>query len=174
MRLALGVHGLDEGEIPLVEQDLRIRLWRAMERRAITGDPAVGAHTPPLPWSYLERTVLSAVRDARRRACAHHGTLNRGALLLDAVPLPDPDDVEGRLHYRELCRVVMTCLLELSPARRAVVRRHLDGTDRRTIARELGWTEGRVRNLLSRGLADLRVQLALRSVNASGFAQQVA
>jgi DNA-directed RNA polymerase specialized sigma24 family protein len=48
----------------------------------------------------------------------------------------------------------------LAPARRAVVRMHLMGYEHGEIERVLGWTEGKVRNLLSRGLADLRDAMA--------------
>jgi RNA polymerase sigma-70 factor (ECF subfamily) len=47
----------------------------------------------------------------------------------------------------------------LPEARRAVVRMHLAGYDRSEIAGLLNWSEGKTRNLLYRGLADLREQL---------------
>lgn len=171
LRHAARRHGLHEADLPLVEQDLRIRLWRTQRRDRVTRREA---HTGALPWSYLQRTMISAVRDVRRRICAHHGGLGAGALTLDAIPLLASDDQDARVQYRELCRTVAASLQQLAPARRAVVRLHLDGADRRAIARDLGWTEGRVRNLLSRGLADLRFQLAHRGVDASGFVSEPA
>lgn len=166
LRHAVRRHGLHESDLPLVEQDLRIRLWKTRRR---DGETQRAVEAGALPWSYLHRTMLSAVRDVRRRICAHHGGLHTGALTLDATPLLATDDQEARVQYHELCRAVMSALQQLAPARRAVVRLHLDGADRRTIARDLGWSEGRVRNLLSRGLADLRFQLERRGVDATGF-----
>ncbi len=44
----------------------------------------------------------------------------------------------------------------MSRPRRSVVRMYLTGYDREEIADLLGWTEPKTRNLLYRGLADLR------------------
>jgi DNA-directed RNA polymerase specialized sigma24 family protein len=45
---------------------------------------------------------------------------------------------------------------------------HLAGYDRREIARVLHCTEGKVRNLLSRGLADLRELLVEQGIGPEG------
>jgi RNA polymerase sigma-70 factor (ECF subfamily) len=44
------------------------------------------------------------------------------------------------------------------------VRYHLSGYDREDIARSLGWSEARTRNLLYRGLDDLRRRLVVMGV----------
>ena len=44
----------------------------------------------------------------------------------------------------------------LAESRRAVVRMHLAGYERAEIGDLLGWSEAKTRNLLYRGLADLR------------------
>jgi DNA-directed RNA polymerase specialized sigma24 family protein len=51
------------------------------------------------------------------------------------------------------------CLAGMLPTRRVVVQLHLAGHDRAEIARLLGWSEDKVRNLTYRGLADLREAL---------------
>lgn len=53
---------------------------------------------------------------------------------------------------------------ELPAARQAVVRLHLQGYHRDEIAEVLGWSEARTRNLLYRGLDDLRALLAKRCI----------
>ena len=167
LRLAVSRHGLDESELPVVEQDVRIRLWRAAERN----HAGSATRAEQLPWSYLDRTVMSAVRDVRRRRCAHQGGLRGSVQPLDSLVLLGSDDVENTVVFRDLCRVVRECLMALPDARRQVVALHLDGADRRTIAKQLGYTEGRVRNLLTRGLATLRALLTLRGVGAGGFCE---
>jgi RNA polymerase sigma-70 factor (ECF subfamily) len=59
----------------------------------------------------------------------------------------------------ELAATVGRCLADMLPTRRVVVQLHLAGHDRAEIARLLGWTEAKVRNLTYRGLADLREAL---------------
>jgi RNA polymerase sigma-70 factor (ECF subfamily) len=56
----------------------------------------------------------------------------------------------------ELQEAVGKAVDGLIPARRSVVRMYLAGYGREEIADLLGWTEPKTRNLLYRGLADLR------------------
>src|SRR5512138_2922238 len=65
------------------------------------------------------------------------------------------DDVESR----ELAAQIDAALETLSLDRRVAVRFHLNGYDREDIARMLGWSEARTRNLVYRGLEDLRNRL---------------
>jgi RNA polymerase sigma-70 factor (ECF subfamily) len=65
------------------------------------------------------------------------------------------DDVEAR----ELAAQIDAAIDTLSIDRRVAVRFHLAGYDRNDIARMLGWTEARARNLIYRGLDDLRRRL---------------
>jgi len=52
----------------------------------------------------------------------------------------------------------------LPAARQAAVRLHLAGYARMEIADLMHWSEGRTRNLLSRGLAELRERLAEQGI----------
>jgi len=52
----------------------------------------------------------------------------------------------------------------LSTDRRIAVRFHLSGYDRNDIARSLVWSEARTRNLVYRGLDDLRQRLAAMGI----------
>jgi RNA polymerase sigma-70 factor (ECF subfamily) len=69
---------------------------------------------------------------------------------------PDPAEAVER---RELGEQVAAAIEALSPARRPVVRMYLAGYRLAEIADLLGWSEGKARNLLYRGLADLRARL---------------
>ena len=53
--------------------------------------------------------------------------------------------------------------------RRAVVRMYLDGYGSGEIGALLGWTEAKARNLVYRGLADLREALSRRGVGPEGM-----
>ena len=57
---------------------------------------------------------------------------------------------------------VEAALATLVPTRRIVVRMSLAGYDRAQIVERTGWSEAKVRNLLSRGMEDLRTQLRAR------------
>ena len=59
----------------------------------------------------------------------------------------------------ELQEMVGRAVDALIPARRSVIKMYLAGYGREEIADLLGWTEPKTRNLLYRGLADLREAL---------------
>jgi RNA polymerase sigma-70 factor (ECF subfamily) len=67
--------------------------------------------------------------------------------------------IEHQLVGDDLAVALDRALLELVASRRGVVRMHLAGYPRQEIADLMGWSEAKTRNLLYRGLEDLRQQL---------------
>ncbi|MFW6078155.1 MAG: RNA polymerase sigma factor [Gemmatimonadota bacterium] len=149
-------HGLADAEIDALVQDVRIRIWRALEH-----DESIAE----LPASYVYRTAMSAAVDMIRRRRAR-----REQPLDPAGPPPDADVAISGRHARpdeaverdEAMELLRRALEDLSDSRRPVVRMHLAGYHRSEIAELLGWTEAKTRNLLYRGLADLREALERR------------
>jgi RNA polymerase sigma-70 factor (ECF subfamily) len=148
-------------QIDDVEQEARIRLWKALEREK----------TIDLPASYLYRVAVSAAIDAIRRARARRedrsddpGPLGEPEVSL-ADPAPSP---ERRAEAHEIATAVARASAVLSPDRRTAVLLLLQGLNSREIARLSGWSEGRARNLAYRGLADLRRALAAQGVEVEG------
>lgn len=138
-----------------IEQEARLRLWRALEREKETADVA----------SYLYRIAASATIDAIRRVKARR---EETAGLLDgpddaaapAIDVPRAADTpEERARRRELRQAIGRALGTLAEDRRRAVALHLRGFSTREIGTLLGWTEPRARNLAYRGLADLREAL---------------
>jgi RNA polymerase sigma-70 factor (ECF subfamily) len=137
-------------DIEEVVQDLRIRLWRARERPS-EKNPADSA-------SYVYRAAMSAAVDLLRRR--RSGPLGR-PVPLDAVSeaLParggDPAGDEA-----EQVAALGRALDRLLPERRVAVRLHLEGKSRGDVTALTGWSEAKTRNLLYRGLADLKAILS--------------
>ncbi len=148
-------HRLDPATIGEVFQEVRIRIWKAF------GDSEKIAS---LPASYVYQTASAAAIDLIRRRRARRGDVTEpidtatGAGV--AVAGPGLDALEAQ----ELGRQVDEALADLVPSRRPVVRMHLEGYDRREIAELLGWSEAKVRNLLYRGMDDLRAALERRGI----------
>jgi RNA polymerase sigma factor (sigma-70 family) len=142
-------HRLSEADLDEVMQQVRIRLWQARgESEQISQAPA----------SYVYRTAVSAALDLMRRRRAQRTD--------QTIPLEDPGatistprDPQHDLEYSELSRQVANAIDQLPLSRRAVVRMHLAGHPREEIADLMGWSEAKTRNLLYRGLADLRARL---------------
>ena len=142
-------HGLASPDIQEVVQDLRIRLWRALERS--------NEKNPTESASYVYRAAMSAALDLLRRR--RSGPLGRPVdldLVSDALPGRGADaaDEEGA-QIAALDRALKRIL----PERRVAVRLHLEGKSRDEISGLTGWSEARTRNLLYRGLADLKAVL---------------
>jgi RNA polymerase sigma-70 factor (ECF subfamily) len=144
-RTGLGADDLDE-----LLQEVRIRLWRAL------GTPERIREVRAL---YIQRTVASAAMDLiRRRRARRELPLDPADGETHAEP-PAPGGADRELDRAEFDAAVARALEELAEPRRVVVRLHLTGYDREEIARMLGWSEPKTRNLLYRGLGDLREAL---------------
>ena len=145
--------GLGPAELDDLRQEVRIRLWRALEQ---------GERIEGIPASYVQRTAVSAALDLIRRRRARR-----------TEPLVEPRDTgdkpigpsaqvsgpDREFDRDELAESVARAVDKLADARRVVVRLYLVGYPREEIAGLLGWSEPKTRNLLYRGLADLRSRL---------------
>ncbi len=141
---------LDPAERDALAQELRIRLWRALG-----DDGRIGSASA----SYIHRTVMSAALDLLRRRRVREQALPDDDYA-PSMALRSTDGADARVEANDLMQAVERALLALPDSRRAVVRLHLRGYHRDAIAQLLGWTEAKTRNLLYRGLDDLRAELA--------------
>jgi RNA polymerase sigma factor (sigma-70 family) len=150
--------GLVDADLDEVLQDVRIRLWQAGK---------AGKELEELGSSYLYNVATTAALDLLRRRRAYGADRTEDVYesvdLRAASPSPN-DDVEAN----ELTSQVDAALETLSLERRVAVRFHLTGYDREDIAQSLGWSEAKTRNLLYRGLDDLRRRLAAMGVAPTG------
>lgn len=139
--------GLAGDDVDDVLQDVRIRLWKA--RGGDENLDALGA-------SYLMKVVTTAVIDHRRRRQRERTVTLVDTTESEAVPAAlhvAPDDGSDR---EAAAHRLAQALAILPENRRLAVQLHLDGYTRDDIGRLTGWSEAKVRNLLYRGLDDLR------------------
>jgi RNA polymerase sigma factor (sigma-70 family) len=149
-------HRLSDADVDELVQDVRIRLWRAR---------ADGEQIRTVTSSYVYRTAVSAALDLLRRRRAHHAEpLEPDDEPGEASRTPEPVGPAEELAESELAEEIARAVDTIAPARRPVVRMHLAGYPREEIAAMLGWTEAKTRNLLYRGLADLRERLSARGI----------
>ncbi len=150
--------GLSEPDLDELAQEVRVRLWRAL---------AEGEKIHQVKTSYVYRAAMSAALDMiRRRRARAEQTLEHGVADLAGATAGhlDSDRPDAELEQRELAERIDRAITELAQPRDVVVRLHLSGYDRFEIARLLGWTEPKVRNLIYRGLADLRELLLQQGI----------
>lgn len=149
-RHGLENHGVDPADI---EQEVRIRLWKALER-----DRNAAFHA-----SYIQRVVLSAAIDAIRAAQARPAERlpqedSAGfQALVEAAP--GPEQAAG--GAQDFSRVA-ACMAQLPERRREAVELHLQGFSLREIGAFVGVSEEAARKLLDRGLQNLRERLAMQ------------
>ena len=147
-------HRLSDADVDEVMQQVRIRLWQARgESEQISQAPA----------SYVYRTAVSAALDLMRRRRARRADQT---ISLDdpGAALPDKGNPQDDVAYSELSQLVARAIDEIPASRRAVVRMHLAGHPREEIAQLMGWSEAKTRNLLYRGMDDLRERLRQQGV----------
>jgi RNA polymerase sigma-70 factor (ECF subfamily) len=144
----LDKHGIDPAD---VEQEVRIRLWKALER-----DRSGAFHA-----SYVQRVVASTVIDALRRAEVRA-----------AEPLPEEEDEspadlgEGPVGPEqsagdvERMQGLERCMAEIPERRRLPIALHLQGFSLQEIADMAAIPSAEAaRKLVSRGLEELKSRL---------------
>jgi len=145
-----------------IEQEARLRLWRALQcEREVTNYA-----------SYLYRIAATATIDALRRVQARHEeqldilTEQRAddgevlvASALAPVTAPVKDSPERLAESREAVGKVMSALAKLPDEQRRAVGMYLQGMTSQDVADFMRWTEPKSRNLIYRGLKELRKSL---------------
>lgn len=129
-----------------VEQEVRIRLWQALERD----------RNAPFSASYIQKAVVSAVVDAHRRAAVRATEpMPEG----DADALVEPGRPDRSASADEELRLLAIAIGELPQRRQLPLRLHLQGFSLVEIARLTASTDEAVRKLVSRGLEELKTRL---------------
>lgn len=144
--------GIDRADI---EQEACLRLWRALSAEREILHPA----------SYIYRVAVSATVDAVRRVRARHEEVSPRAEG-EAVPdgdggaLADPGDPPDVVAERRLMLTKIRAETEqLAGDGGQAVRLHLQGFTTTEVGHLLGCSEARARNLVYRGLAEIRRRL---------------
>jgi RNA polymerase sigma factor (sigma-70 family) len=145
LRKLTGRYGLSESECDELTQDIRIRIWRAMEKP--------GERKGAMASSYMYAAVMSATMDLLRRRRRKRDV---------SLEVADADQRAAPVMVVEsdLVDALERALQAVPVSRRAAVRLHLEGRELNEIRQLLGWSLPQARNQLYRGLADLRAVLA--------------
>jgi RNA polymerase sigma factor (sigma-70 family) len=150
---------LPSADLDELAQEVRVRLWGAL-----SSDERIDAVSP----SYLYRAATTAAIDiVRRRRSSRGDSLD----MVDDAELSQrraPPTPERDMSLRELGEQVEEALQSITASRRPVVRMYLAGYGTTEIGELLGWTEAKARNLVYRGLADLRVRLKAMGIDGGG------
>jgi len=131
------------GDKDEVEQRVIIALWKRVEREQKIEYPS----------SYIYR---AAVRETVRLL---REVLNEATEPIDGpavATLKAAENPHRTLEGKEIQIVISACLKELDTERERAVRAHLAGFDVREMMSMYRWSYNKARNLIARGMADLR------------------
>lgn len=134
-----------------IQQIVTTGLWRQVQRE----------QTIDAPSSYLYRAAIrETVRLVRRES-------KRGQVPLEtaAAAVASDDNPHEALARRELGAAIEQVLGELADDRQRAVRAHLAGMTVQEIMQLHDWTYQRARNLIARGMADVRAALRARGID---------
>ncbi|NOZ94202.1 MAG: RNA polymerase sigma factor [Acidobacteria bacterium] len=135
-----------------VEQQVLMALWKVTN----AGEQIIH-HPASYIYRVAVRETVRLLRDEHRRK-----EVAAAAWEMEDTGVPDMDRiVEGR----ELGRLIAKTLQELTGDRRRAVQAHLAGFSVREIMEMFDWPYNKARNLIARGMADLRRGLRTRGID---------
>jgi RNA polymerase sigma factor (sigma-70 family) len=151
-------HRLSDADVDEVMQEVRIRIWKASGRSDGTSEQFLQS-----PTSYVYKTAVSAAIDVIRRQRSER-VRNTISLEGDAPVLETAPTAQAELEGSELAEQVARAVESIPATRRPAVRMYLAGYAREDIAELMGWSEAKTRNLVYRGLDDLRRELTAMGI----------
>jgi RNA polymerase sigma factor (sigma-70 family) len=141
-------HGLAGADVDDVMQAVRIRLWKALQQ---------GERITQVKPFYVRRAAMSAALDLiRARRAGREEPIMESTRPADQLRMANSPTPADELEQAEIEERVGRAIDSLNETRQPVVRMYLAGYNSEEIAQVFGWTEAKARNLLYRGLADLR------------------
>src|SRR5439155_18676984 len=137
-----------------------VRLWQALQREKELNDPA----------SYIYRIAVTATIDAVRRVIARredqlHTPMDGEEYITPILATSATQTPEAIAERQQLMATIVATVGSLPENRRAAVQLHLQGLNLAEIADLLGWSEAKARNLVYRGLEDLRQALRRQGID---------
>ena len=136
-----------------VEQKVLVALWRQIENEQTIDHPS----------SYIYRIAIrETVRMMRQETSRGQEPLEEEGPGMLPDPREDPYDSTARAEQR---RQIESSLAELAEERQRAVRAHLAGFDVQEIMKMYGWAYQKARNLIARGMVDLRQALGRRGIH---------
>lgn len=136
-----------------IEQRVLESLWKAAREQTILH-----------PASYVYRIAVRETVRALRRERRDPVSDNEAAAHEEPAGAPDP---ERAAAGREVARAVDRALARLHAERAAAVRAHVAGFSVEEIMQANGWTYQKARNLIARGVADLREALRAEGIDGA-------
>jgi len=130
-----------------IAQEVRFDLWKQIARGQVIDFPA----------TYIYKaTIRETVRALRRMTSREMESIDEDGAAGTVVDGADPFKI---LAARDQFKAILAGIRALAPERQAAVRAHLEGFHFHEVMAMHGWSYQKARNLVARGMADLRAGL---------------
>jgi RNA polymerase sigma factor (sigma-70 family) len=142
---------VDQSQMDDIEQEVKIKIWKQIlksEKKILN----LGSYIWKVTYTTTCRIMKTVSTERKMRWSRGDGLLNIDEKIASGEA-PSPNH---HLENKELMEIVRKSIDSLIESRRSVLKLYLIGMDQVEITEYFGWSEGKVRNLLSRGLEDLR------------------
>jgi RNA polymerase sigma factor (sigma-70 family) len=150
---------IDKSDMDDIEQEVKIAVWKEI-RKSEKEIRNLG--------SYIWRVAYTTTSKVMKRLSAQRRALidpqdealdEEEKFKTSRMDLP-----EIQLQNKELAEIIRESVDSLIESRKQVVKLYLSGLTADEITKYFGWSDGKARNLLSRGLTDLRKGLGEKGI----------
>lgn len=150
---------IDQSDMDDIEQEVKIKIWKEIQKseKEILN---LGSYI----WKVTYTTTCKIMKNlfAKRRILFSRdkAAQNVEEKIVNGKTSPPNHQFETK----EMLTIIRESVDSLLDSRRQVLKLYLLGMDSSEITDFLGWSEGKTRNLLSRGLSDLRENLKEKGI----------
>ncbi|MBN1223930.1 MAG: sigma-70 family RNA polymerase sigma factor [Candidatus Aminicenantes bacterium] len=150
---------IDRLDMDDIEQEVKINIWKEI----LKSEKEI--HNLG---SYIWRVTYTTTSRIMKKVTGQRKLLRTRHEISEVVKMEDGKDLlrspDHRFEYKELLEIIKISINSLIDSRRAVLKLYLMGMTTEEISEFFGWSMAKVRNLLSRGLADLRKKLQEKGI----------
>ena len=150
---------IDQFDMNDIEQEIKIKLWKALTKseRKIHN---LGSYIWRISYTTTSRIMKRLSR--QRKLFTSQGEEDYG--ILESCENAGTNTPNGEYVKEETMNIIGESVNSLIETRRQVVKLYLSGMHLNEISELLDWSSGKTRNLLYRGLDDLRKKLQERGI----------
>ena len=142
---------IDESQMDDIEQEVKLKIWKQIlksEKKILD----LGSYIWKVTYTTTCRMMKTLMME-KKMAGSQSDELKRNDRNTARDNGPSPNH---HLEKKEMMEIIKDTIDSLIESRRTVLKLYLMGMDQVEISEFFGWSEGKVRNLISRGISDLR------------------
>jgi RNA polymerase sigma factor (sigma-70 family) len=150
---------IDKSDMDDIEQEVKISVWKEI-RKSEKEIRNLGSYI----WRVAYTTTSKVMKRLSEQRRALIDPQDEALEQEEKFKTSQTELPEVQLQNKELAEMIRESVDSLIDSRRQVVKLYLSGLTADEMTKYFGWSDGKARNLLSRGLADLRKGLEKKGI----------